>query len=79
MDSVDSKSLIYHLNSSSDLIKFKEVPRKHLNSPWIQPLFTTILSNSRLFLKIDEFGIYFDTSLPILDDLVDSSCQLSCM
>ena len=68
-----SNSLISHLNSLSDLIQFEEVPKKYLNSPWIWPLFTTILSNWWLFLEIDEFGTYFDTSLCVFNDLMDSS------
>ena len=39
------KSLISHLNLSSDLIKFQEHPKNFLISLWIQPLFTIILTN----------------------------------
>ena len=53
-----SKSLIFHLNSSFDLIKFQEALLKYLNSVWIRPLFTIILSNVLLFLKIGEGGIF---------------------
>ena len=52
-------SLVIHLNSSSDFDINWRIPRKYLTSLWIWHLFTTILSNLWLFLKIGEFRTCF--------------------
>ena len=59
----------------SDFIEFDKIPQKYLNSPWIWPLFTTMLSSLWLFLKIGEFRIFYDTYSCIFIDRTDSSCQ----
>ena len=63
--------------SLSNWIKFENIPQNYLNSLWIQPLFTTIPLNSWLFLKIGEFGIYFDSWPCVFNDLVVSIRHLS--
>ena len=46
------KSLISHLNYSSDFMEFQKNLKKYPNSLWIWPLFTNILVNSWLNLQI---------------------------
>ena len=59
----------------SDLIEFLKILQKSLNSPYIRPLFTTMLFNSRLFHKIGEFGINFDMNSGVFNDHINSFCQ----
>ena len=54
-----------------NLIKFQRIHRKYHNSPWIRPIFISILSNSRLIFKIGEFGNCFDACSRVFNDLVD--------
>ena len=67
-----SISLIFHLNSSSDLIEFQRSLKNSLISSWIRPLFTTILFNLWLFHKIGEFGIIFDMNRSAINERIDS-------
>ena len=62
-------SLISIIDSSSDLIKFKEIIRNFPNSLWIRPIFTIIPLNSRYFHQIGKFGIIFDMRPCAIDDL----------
>ena len=50
------RSLISHLKSSSDLIKFEEYLKDSTIFSWIRPIFIIILIKSWLKLKICEFG-----------------------
>ena len=68
-------SLISNLDSSVDLIKFFIHLNKYPNSPWIRTLFTIILVNSSLNLKIGDFHIYFDTNLCVFSDRANSFRQ----
>ena len=64
-------------DSSSDLIKFEEIIKKFPNSLCIWPLFTIIPINSWINLEIDKFGLYFDSWLCVLNDLLLSLCHMA--
>ena len=74
-----SKSLISIHILTSNLTKFQKIIQNYLNSPWILPLFTTILLNSWLFDKIGEFGINFDTNWCVFNDRINSFRHGACM
>ena len=69
------KSLISHLNSSSDLIIFQRFLKKFSHYPWIQPLLTIILINLQLNHKISEYGNLFDTKKCVFNNRIKLFCQ----
>ena len=70
-------SPIFIINSSSDLINFREIIINFLISLWIQPLFNIKPLNSRYFHQIGKFGLCFDTRPCEIDDLTVSARQPS--
>ena len=78
-DSVDSSLIIFlnlsnllisHLNSSSDLIKFEEIPKKYCGFDPYSPLYHFIHDYN---IKLVSLELVFDTYLHVFNDHVDSS------
>ena len=67
-----SKIQISLISNHILLSRFQNIPRNYLISLWIRPLFTSILFNSWLFLKICEFDHCFDSIWCVFNDHIKS-------